>query len=132
MQQSNQPSQRNQRQPDNPLRQENPAKRLIRLQQRLSHVMAVKQVVESDGWRQVENSLRTLVKRKRVAQSSLNWEDSPEKFLAFKERSTYMAGWIQGAEYALNDVQACLMEEEGLRAEIKDAEALLKSSKNSS
>lgn len=70
--------------------------------------------------------MRSIIKKKRIAQSSLNWEDSEERFRAFKERSTYMAGWIQGAEYILNYVEALAIEESALQKEIKQIEKQLK------
>lgn len=77
----------------------------------------------------MENTIRAVVKRKRVAQSSLNWDDPPEAFIAFKERAPFMAGFVQGAEYLLNDVKTALLEEETLRSEIKEIEKSLKRKK---
>lgn len=107
-------------------RSENPKDRLTTLTNRLKHVELVKTVVDSDGWREIEDNIRALLKRKKTAQSSLNWEDGPDVFLAFKERASYMAGWIQGAEYILNDVRAALQEEQSLKETIKATEAELK------
>jgi hypothetical protein len=67
-----------------------------------------------------------MVRRKRISRDSLNENDPPEKFIAHKERSSYMTGWIQGAEYILNDVQASINEEPLLVEKIKTLEAALK------
>lgn len=80
-------------------------------------------------WVEVENTMRAMIKLKRVAQSSINWEDKPEAFIAFEKRSLYMAGFIQGAEWMLNDISAALQEEPQLQADIKTTEDEIKEGK---
>lgn len=70
--------------------------------------------------------MRTIVNRKKNAAISLNADDDPAVFLAFKERSSYIAGWVQGAEYILNDVRSSLEEEAGLKEEISAIEKQLR------
>jgi len=80
-------------------------------------------------WTEVENTMRAMIKLKRVAQSSINWEDSPEAFIAFEKRALFMAGYVQGAEWMLNDINAALNEEAQLQADIKTAEDEIKEGK---
>ena len=70
--------------------------------------------------------MRANVKRKRVERDSLNFNSSPGEFLAFKEKASFITGFIQGAEYMLNDIEACLLEEESLERDIKALEQQIK------
>lgn len=96
------------------------------LTNRLKHVKAIKTLTEVPEWIEVENTMRAMIKQKRVARDNLNWEDDDEKFLAFKERASFMTGFIQGAEWMLNDVVAALNEQESLEAQIKTVEDEIK------
>lgn len=70
--------------------------------------------------------MQAVIKRKRIARDSLNWESPPEEFLAFKEKAGFMTGFIQGCEYILNDVRAGLAEEQSVRENIKQIEKELR------
>lgn len=76
--------------------------------------------------------MRAVIKAKRIARDSLNWESSPEEFLAFKEKAGFMTGFIQGAEYMLNDITASLLEEESLEKQIKSLEKEIKAARRGS
>lgn len=81
-------------------------------------------------WVEVENTMRAMIKQKRIARDSLNWDDGDDKFLAFKERASFMTGFIQGAEWMLNDFTAALNEEEALMSQIKTTEDEIKEQKS--
>lgn len=74
--------------------------------------------------------MRAAIKQKTRGLVAINPDDDPEKFLAHHKISTFYAGWVQGAEYILNDVNACLQEEKDLEIAIKTIEKELKGRKN--
>lgn len=76
--------------------------------------------------------MRAMIKQKRVARDNLNWESKPEEFLAFKEKAGFMTGFIQGAEWMLNDITAALVEETNLEKQIKELEKQIKAEKRGS
>jgi len=90
----------------------------------------VQELLQQPGWEALRSHLEAMIKRKRISRDSLNENDPPEKFMAHKERASYMTGWIQGAEYLLNDVQASISEEPRLRDQIKEIEDELKQGKH--
>ena len=73
--------------------------------------------------------MRAQVKRKRIARDSLNFDSPAADFLAFKEKASFVTGFIQGAEYMLLDVGACVQEEGDLIKKIKEIELELKGRK---
>lgn len=75
--------------------------------------------------------MRANIKRKRIERDSLNFDSPPAEFLAFKEKASFITGFIQGAEYMLNDVTACLQEEASLIADIKATEKAIKEARRS-
>lgn len=89
----------------------------------------MKELRQQPGWAELEAHLRAQINRKQAGRDSLNENDPPEKFVAHKERSSYMTGWIQGASYVLLDVEASVAEEPNVRAQIKELEASIKASK---
>lgn len=70
--------------------------------------------------------MRAMIKQKRIARDNLNWDDEPAKFEAFKEMASFRTGFIQGAEWMLNDITAALIEEETLEKQIKQLEKDIK------
>lgn len=65
----------------------------------------------------------------RRAQNSLNLADDPNKFIAHKERSTFITGKIQGVEFLPNTIEAMKDEMPILQKEIKELEKQLKTGK---
>lgn len=104
----------------------------MNLTNRLKHVKLIKSVIEQPGWQELENTMRANIKRKRIERDSLNFDSSPADFLAFKEKASFITGFIQGAEYMLNDVTACLTEEADLEKTIKQLEKDIKAAKRGS
>lgn len=114
--------------PQRPVRTESPSERLRRLNQRLSYVGAVKNIVTSEDWKTVEDHLRAAINLQRKNRDSVD-PDDPASLQAHGQRALFVTGKIQGMEYVLNDFLAAMQEEQNLRDDIKETEADLKGKK---
>lgn len=109
--------------------QEQPEQRLARLQQQLSHSELLKQLTEHQGYAELIKTLSSEVSRRRKGANAINWESKAEEFNAFEKRSLYAAGYIQGAEFALNVLLAIPQQQANLEQEIATVEAQIKEAK---
>ena len=78
------------------------------------------------GWLEIESHLRSGINKFLRDSISVNPNDA-DNLIAHKERASYMAGKVAGAEWLLNEFASAVQEEQNLQDQIKEAEAEIKS-----